>query len=155
MPDGQPADSELDLLEHEHGREARDDVPVTRRVERALDDQPVPRTIADAEALLAAALGGGRYGHDTAEAWVDEAARALHGLPARGLPATARDPFRQAVARVAVDDGLTGDLAFATGVRATVARAFAASLGGLVLEGPPWAMGPDEPDRTHYQEVPR
>lgn len=44
------------------------------------------------------------------------------------------------------------DLSLATGVRETVATAFAKRLDGIALVGPPWRLGPDEPNLPTREE---
>lgn len=113
-------------------------------------ENPVPRNEAEIFQRMSALVGV-----DEAREWLREAvvkwAETQNVTVAnyRELPLNMKAVVGQKLAGVVLDleqrETETGeDLRMSTGVREKTAKAFAARLDGLVLEGPAWRLGPDE-----------
>lgn len=99
-------------------------------------------------------LGGTEAAGADAGWWLNEAITSKFGARLKDLPQGQQREAWALVGAVVLTDleEAHGDLSLTTGVRAIVRAAFAARNGGVQLEGPPWRLGPDEPDRPTRDE---
>lgn len=69
-----------------------------------------------------------------------------------GGSAGSNEAFQKIASAIMLLEDETPDLSLATGVRQTVAKAFAQRMDGIMLVGPPWRLGPDEMNFPTWQE---
>lgn len=116
----------------------------------------LPGSFAEVRQRLARLFGGGPLGDADAAEWLREALSASYaGVEDEGdLPVAQRGLALQRAsgALLMLEEHDVPDLAFVFGLRQIVARAFARYFNGLMLDGPPWRLGPDEPDRPLWQD---
>jgi hypothetical protein len=90
---------------------------------------------------------GNLLGVDEAREWMTQAIEAATGAEKSALTTEQRAVAFQKLCGIlaALDNDVEGDLRIAD--RATIAGVFGRFLDGVLIDGPPWRLGPDEADR--------
>lgn len=114
----------------------------------------MPRSWAELLGLIAALLGGGQEADAAALEWIRQAVEALWGKGSlHDLDRQARAVAFQKACGVWIGlwEVREGDLAFYPDQRDVVRRIVARYWGGIIVDGPPWRLGPWE-ERPTYAE---